>query len=444
MQNDSLSSLRRPTLADLFALARKRLESGHASLSVEIASPEAHRELVGLLGPLPRFRVGATARVRMSELDAAVRARTGMALGDVLVELHGRPLRDRRAEAATAAGARAALLATAEATELTSHAWYRAWVGELRATSNGTLTRLLGRPDRLARAVRVLELLDGNATTLPELADKATGDAHALDSGRPLSGLVLAALAFRAGSAAPDSAEDRRDLWERFGVAENAYSSTVLVLNLPARGEALGEWMTSGARHGTALRVTLDQLVRHPVSPDATVVHVCENPSVLGGAARELGPACPPLVCAEGQPSVAFLELAERIALCGGSLRYHGDFDWPGIRMTAALVSRHGAAPWRMSSTDYLQGLADAERSVSRPPLKGGAQETPWDPELQEVMRARGVALSEESVIPSLLSDLRAHAANSVGGHGRAARGEAGPRVFEGGVRSGAGPGRSR
>ncbi|GAB2811569.1 hypothetical protein GCM10022221_06300 [Actinocorallia aurea] len=408
MSDDPLSSLRRPALADLLVSARTRLESGRASLTVEVGSEDLHRELVGLLGP--RFRLGRPARVQLAELDAAVLARTGLPLAEALAELHGTPLRDKRAERAATAAAREALLGTAECSGLMSEPWYRAWTGELRAASNGTLTRLLGYPGRLALAVGVLERLDGRATTLAELADAATGDTHALDAERPLSTLVLAALASRAGSAAPGTAEERRDLWERFGVAENAYSSTVLVLGLPARGEVLGEWLTSGARHGTAVRVTLDALDRHPLDLDPLVVHVCENPSVLSGAVRELGAACPPLVCAEGRPSVAFLVFAERIVACGGSLRYHGDFDWPGIQMTASAIARHGAEPWRMSAKDYREGLASAEGSVSRLPLKGAAHETAWDPALEEAMRSHGVALSEESVIPTLVADLRAFA----------------------------------
>ena len=70
---------------------------------------------------------------------------------------------------------------------------------------------------------------------------------------------------------------------------------------------------------------------------------------MLRRACAELGPACPPLICAEGQPSTAFHKLAEIAVASGGELAYHGDFDWPGVAITAKVIDRHGARPWRMT-----------------------------------------------------------------------------------------------
>ena len=65
----------------------------------------------------------------------------------------------------------------------------------------------------------------------------------------------------------------------------------------------------------------------------------CENPAVLRRACAELGPACPPLICAEGQPSTAFHKLARIAVAVGGELAYHGDFDWPGVAITARVIA---------------------------------------------------------------------------------------------------------
>ena len=133
-------------------------------------------------------------------------------------------------------------------------------------------------------------------------------------------------------------------------------------------------------------------------------MYVCENPAVLRRAVAELGAGSAPLVCTEGQPSTAFHHLAAALTRGGGELRYHGDFDWPGVAIAGSVMRRHRARPWRMSAADYIAGVrADAEHVR----LTGTPQPTPWDPELGEVMTATGRALYEESVADALIADCR-------------------------------------
>ncbi|GAB3896893.1 DUF2399 domain-containing protein [Microbispora camponoti] len=142
---------------------------------------------------------------------------------------------------------------------------------------------------------------------------------------------------------------------------------------------------------------------------------MCENPAVLRRAAAELGPECPPLVCTEGRPSTAFHRLAAIAVRGGARLHYHGDFDWPGVDMAAALARRYGAELWRMTAADYLAGLADAAKADAgdagegegRVALAGRPVPTPWDPALAEAMRQQGSAVYEEAVAGSLVADLR-------------------------------------
>ena len=88
-----------------------------------------------------------------------------------------------------------------------------------------------------------------------------------------------------------------------------------------------------------------------------------------------------------------------------GTIHWRGDFDWTGLRTTAAAVSRYGAVPWRMSTADYLIAL-DAPLAETEA-LKGAPAESPWEPELARVMAERGRAVMEERVIPELIGDLR-------------------------------------
>ncbi|GDY56621.1 hypothetical protein SVIO_072440 [Streptomyces violaceusniger] len=53
------------------------------------------------------------------------------------------------------------------------------------------------------------------------------------------------------------------------------------------------------------------------------MVHICENPTVLATAADTYGPACPPLICLQGQPSAAALTLLRHLHANRAKLLYH-------------------------------------------------------------------------------------------------------------------------
>ena len=271
--------------------------------------------------------------VRLAELDAALTRATGLGLAGTLAAI-GEPLRNRPAAAAVLAAARAALTAAAEGSPLNeSCPWYPMWLSGL--STDGTLTRLANTGDMttLGEAVRVLEYIaarpvEAQPVALPALAAHITGDTKALNHGSTLATLIMRALALREGIARPASAAERRELWDLSSVIVDDLASRVLVLNLAAHGDGLAEWLTGAARYGTPFQVTLHQLDVHPIGLRPARIFACENPAVLRRACAELGPACPPLICAEGQPSTAFHKLA-RIAIAAGSeLAYHGDFDW--------------------------------------------------------------------------------------------------------------------
>jgi uncharacterized protein (TIGR02679 family) len=394
-----------PEFSRLMSKARRSLERTGGDLTRPVAIPDpsdAERKAVsGLIGRY--YRPGAKQiEVKLAELHTALLEKTGSGLVDVLQEF-GPELRNRPEAAEKDSGARAALLSAAQASPLfDSSEWFVDWVETLRR--DGTFTKLIKEPARFAQAIRVLERIDGNVIPLPRLAGQATEDSHALDHPKPLASLVLAALATRAGVRKPKGAEERRELWDRFNVIVDDLASRVLVLNLTAGGMGLGEWLTGAASFGTPFYVTLHQLVTHPIQLDHLVVHVCENPAVLRDAAEELGSRCPPLLCTEGQPSTAFHRLARKIIDSGGALRYHGDFDWPGMDMAAAMISRHGAMPWRLTAADYVEAV---EREAGQMKLEGGQRPTPWDPGLGQTMALVGRPIFEETVADLLLSDLR-------------------------------------
>jgi uncharacterized protein (TIGR02679 family) len=398
----------RPEFRRLLRQARRSLErtGGDLSGSVSLSQPDdaERKAIIGITG---QYRPAQATRiaVRLADLDRAVRESTGRGLPELLADLGGK-LRDRPAERDLLAAARDAAIRAAQASSLSACAWYQDWLAEI--SRDGTLTKLVstGEQERLGQAVRVLEYLAGRQDApvlLPALAAEITGDTKALNHGTVLSTLVLRALAGRAGTGRPRTAGERRELWEAGGVVVDDLASRVLVLNLPAEGPGLAEWLTGAARHGVPFYITLHQLMTFPLTIPRTVVHVCENPAVLRHASAELGAESTSLICTEGRPSAAFHQLADAIVGGGGELRYHGDFDWPGLAIATAVMRRHGARPWRLSARDYLSGIRLHAEHV---PLSGTPQPTPWDPELSQAMMTTGRVLFEESVADGLIRDL--------------------------------------
>jgi uncharacterized protein (TIGR02679 family) len=348
--------------------------------------------------------------VRLADLDHAIRVASGHGLIELLERL-GPQLRDRPAERQRLADGREATARSVEKSFLAERDWFKAWLAALAA--DGTLTKLVNNGDaaQLWQAARVLEWVEQRIelkaapAQLAELAATITGDTKALSQGTALATLVLRALACRQGAARPRTTEERRDLWDQCGIVVDDLASRVLVLNLPAEGTGLGDWLTSASSHGTPFYITLHQLVTMPLTiRPGVLVHACENPAVLRRAAGDLGPAAQPLICTEGQPSTAFHRLAAAITGADGALRYHGDFDWPGVGIAASIMDRHHATPWRFRAPDYQAAIrADADHVR----LAGSGRPTPWDPALVRTMTAHGRAVYEESVAATLVADLK-------------------------------------
>lgn len=268
-----------------------------------------------------------------------------------------------------------------------------------RGIATGVIKRQTGTPADaqriLIRVAAVLDALPVQAESLQRFAARILGSAHALDPDTVESALVLSALRSTGGGdgSGTGTAEERRRVWGEAGIALDSVSSTVLVHRLALPG-ALGEL----TRAGEPVVVTLRQLQGLDIPPPTEPVMVCENPSVVEAAALELGATSRPLVCVGGQPSLATHALLRAIAPAG--LRYHGDFDWGGIRIGNGLHRRYGFTPWRYGAAD----LARVPHAGG--PLRGTPADADWDAALRPALERRGTALEEEHVLDALLDDL--------------------------------------
>lgn len=416
-----------PSLATLWSTLRARLEgNGHAvrgTVDVDLDDDGAER-LSGLLG---RGVPAGRTRLKLTELDVALRASAaGRGLVAVVASLTGSELRDRPAERTARVQDWDRVWAELEdklaRAGLASMPWVTAWVEWLHR--GGLLTRLgvAGAEVAAGRAVRTLALVlsvpAGLASSAPvekawgppaeralgELAFAVTGSAHGLDENTPTAVLVLRAAAIALGVAPPVSVTDRRLLWQRLGVSTDAVSGTVMVWGVrPPGDDRWSAMMRERADLDLVTHLTIRELRAHDVAlaPAGTVGFACENPQVLqAGAAAG---ARVPLICTSGNPAAAGLMLLSRLVV-----RYHGDFDWPGVAIARRLFAG-GAVPWRMGSSDYLTAVANIDSAV-RLPLTGVSEPTPWDQDLEAAMRRTNVAVHEEALLDLLVGDLTAAA----------------------------------
>ena len=398
-----------PALLALRQRLRRRYERGleDGVLTLGKLSDAERDALGGILGR--RRGTGTSMRVDIADLDAALR-HAGLAdsLRDALEKLDG-PITNRNEQRASAQqqwdGVRAACVEPR----------LLALVADARGL--GLLKRLAGSDPGLAArlcaaAQRVLGQLPAQALARSHLAADILGDAHALDQGRPVASLVLAALRRRGplGTEAEQEAESlaepqtdgnetAREIWAGAGILVNELARPALFLNLPVHGHI--------ERSGEPGYLSLRALLRAPPSWNVagSAVFVCENPNLVAIAADALGARCAPLVCTDGMPAAAQRTLLMQLSAAGARLYYHGDFDWPGIGIGNVLMRQFGALPWRFRAPDYRAATEVA--ATDWRPLGLAATEAEWDSELHIEMSGHNRAVDEEALALTLLQDLR-------------------------------------
>jgi uncharacterized protein (TIGR02679 family) len=378
----------------------------------ELNAPE--REALALLTGRPP-RQAKSIKIDIASLDAAMRdAGVADSLYDALEQLDG-PI-EHRASARAEAQARWSVVAG-----MCRHPHLAAY---LRAPAAFGLLKRLTRQDH-AVAWRLIERAEAVLCRLPaaglpraQLAAETLGNAHALDDGQPTATLILAVWrrpqeqgeeeATAPGDADEDAdnvrGERSREIWARAGVLVNELARPALFLNLPVQPSQAGPWTALGEPGYLSLR----RLLRTPPAWHVAerTVFICENPNLIAIAADRLGTRCAPLVCTEGMPAAAQRTLLSQLAQAGARLHYHGDFDWPGVRIANHVMRTCAAVPWRLEADDYENAASCAPHRQRD--LDGVCIAASWDCALAPAMQRRGLAIAEEAVAESLLKDLQA------------------------------------
>ena len=178
----------------------------------------------------------------------------------------------------------------------------------------------------------------------------------------------------------------------------------LLTWGLPALGAAgVADAVRAMTAAGLPMQLSVLALRASPLAVAAgTPVLVVENPRLVEAAAeRRLAAA---VLCTNGNPTTAPNLAVAQLRACGARLRYHGDFDAPGLAMTGRARDA-GCEPFRMSAPDYLAALAEASAAgVELPRDAAAAPTTPWDPALAVAFDKHRAVVHEERVMDGVLS----------------------------------------
>ena len=376
---------------------RRRARRGHSTdsgaLRVDLP-PDRRREVARVLG----VRWDASGRpVRLQDLSAAL-ADHGLTVREFVEALDGavvvedrvvrseRDLRRDEERAAAAEELRAAGIGGEHVAR---------WLDDpvLPRPGTGELLSVAREVALVVRRVAARERPIG----LAALAAELFGDAHALDHAQLIGRATARLLATVHGLPAPSrGGREWRAAWAAGGVRCDGVSSRVLTLNLPLTGGGpAARWCA--ATPGEPVWLTLRAVAATSSVPVPRRVFVCENVTVLEAAADELGPACPPMVCTDGIPSHAALDLIAMLWTAGCSISVRADVDEAGF-VVVDQVRRvaPGAELWRYDLALYRQFATVPDTIEEGDGLSA----------LAAAYVASGRAVHEEELIDLLLSDL--------------------------------------
>jgi uncharacterized protein (TIGR02679 family) len=379
-------------LSNLRARLRRRYEFGPAdgklqSIQIGKLNQTERAALASLVGR--KGGVATSITIDVAEVDRTLSdAGIAPSLRAALERLDG-PIVHRETELSRIRDRWASVLAGCSHTDLIAY---------LSSPLNfGVLKRVSGnRPDSASviciQTEGILGRLPAAGIPRSQIAAELLGDAHGLDSARAVATLTLAALRSRSST---DTGDDR-DTWAAVGILVNELARPAMFMNVPCSGLTV----SLGEPQYASLRL----LARRP--PNWAVagrnILVCENPNLVAILADRLGTACPPVVCVDGHLGAAQRTILKQLKASGADLRYHGDYDWPGIVIANNVIARYGAIPWHFSAADYAAAAESAPELAA--PLSGRSVIASWDADLTATMTKAGIKIEEEAIAERIIN----------------------------------------
>jgi uncharacterized protein (TIGR02679 family) len=284
-----------------------------------------------------------------------------------------------------------------------SEACVDAWLTDtgLQRPGSGALASLA---EQVAQVWRQLPGATGPSVRLAGLAASSQENAHGLDYSELLGRVLSRLIALAYGLPRPRRAgRDWRRAWAAAGVRCDDVSSRVLVLDLPLDGPAPAARLCA-ATPGEPVWLSLRALDGEWSIATGSHVFVCENPTIVEAAADELGSHCPPIVCTDGIPTMAALDLLAGLWTRGSSTSVRADVNEAGLVVVEQVLSvANEATLWRYDTATYAAhlGLPDQGASTNGDTGERLAR-------LRDLYRLHGTPLHEEVLLNELLQDLTA------------------------------------
>lgn len=245
---------------------------------------------------------------------------------------------------------------------------------------------------------------------LPMFSQRITGDPHAFDLHTELGKLFLHVLAVNRGIKIPSSTEAINELLQVYNIYRDDLLNFVTCAGLYAeRDDGMHPVWKAAVEENTVKIVPLRELVGlgkvYPAS--GTDVWLVENSGVCA-TLLDYKPNAP-IVCTNGQFTLAALLLLDKLVGVGSVLHYAGDFDPEGLGMAQRLLERYPGGQvqlWHMDLDSYLRSNPVKELTQERLEKLNRIEHV----ELQDVvaeMRNKEKAGYQEALVEWMVEDIR-------------------------------------
>ncbi|WP_208559396.1 TIGR02679 domain-containing protein [Marinilactibacillus kalidii] len=265
----------------------------------------------------------------------------------------------------------------------------------------------------LSEAVR---LLPERPIRLGLFGQIVAGDPHAFDRHTTLGKLFLHVLSEDARYHAiepvkvPSSSEEVNQLLLKFNLLRDDITNYTTAVNLYAETiEGYHPVWESAAHLHNVLNVPMRELINivaaYPAH-EAQIVWVIENPVVFSTILDEVPNV--PMICTQGQLTLATMELLDRLAEEETDIRYCGDMTPEGIQRAEKILMRYpeSSQPWKMDIPSYLASRAEEETLDAKDIETLNAFSLDIFSCLKDEMKDRGNPAYQEMLIEEMISEL--------------------------------------
>lgn len=284
------------------------------------------------------------------------------------------------------------------------------WIIQMAEKDDGAVTNMFATLNRAYSA------LPNTPERLPMFSQRITGEPHAFDASENLGKMLLHLLAVAQAHRTeipvqhPVSTEEINDLYEMFHIYRDDLLNFVTCANLVAsnnEGEHL-VWKAAARMHIVQIVPIRELLPLKDIRPvTGNAVFIVENSGVCATLLDYVPHA--PMICSNGQFTLATWLLLEKLVASNTVLYYAGDFDPEGLRMADRLVERFGSENvqlWRMDLSSFQQSNPQKVLSKDRLEKLNGLMNNELV-KVGAVMKQVGKAGYQEALVENMMLDLR-------------------------------------